>query len=121
MAKSVDLPLGWHEIGETHIIESELIRETTIRTFQIRSNLLATRYVNLFKIIKKVGFVAHKLESTEKLNKIHSIFRAPNLKRSRIPIVKVRWESKRGPEFTWEREDQMRAKYPQLCSEDTSK
>ncbi|KAI3704333.1 hypothetical protein L1987_74551 [Smallanthus sonchifolius] len=28
------------------------------------------------------------------------------LKRSRIPIVKVRWESKRGPEFTWEREDQ---------------
>ncbi|KAI3799545.1 hypothetical protein L1987_34844 [Smallanthus sonchifolius] len=36
------------------------------------------------------------------------------LKRSRIPIVKVRWESKRGPEFTWEREDQMKAKYPHL-------
>ncbi|GJR76217.1 putative ribonuclease H-like domain-containing protein [Tanacetum coccineum] len=28
------------------------------------------------------------------------------LKRSRIPLVKVRWNSKRGPEFTWEREDQ---------------
>ena len=41
------------------------------------------------------------------------------LKRSRIPIVKVRWESKRGPEFTWEREDQMRAKYPQLFAEGT--
>ncbi|GJS46225.1 hypothetical protein Tco_0596346 [Tanacetum coccineum] len=27
------------------------------------------------------------------------------LKRSRIPIIKVRWNSKRGPEFTWERED----------------
>nr|GFC97147.1 putative reverse transcriptase domain-containing protein [Tanacetum cinerariifolium] len=25
------------------------------------------------------------------------------LKRSRIPIIKVRWNSKRGPEFTWER------------------
>ena len=36
------------------------------------------------------------------------------LKRSHIPIVKVRWESKRGPEFTWEREDQMKAKYPHL-------
>ncbi|KAI3686167.1 hypothetical protein L1987_79840 [Smallanthus sonchifolius] len=36
------------------------------------------------------------------------------LKRSRIPIVKVRWESKRGPEFTWEREDQMKLKYPHL-------
>ncbi|GKC28639.1 putative reverse transcriptase domain-containing protein [Tanacetum coccineum] len=28
------------------------------------------------------------------------------LKQSRIPIVKVRWNSRRGPEFTWEREDQ---------------
>nr|GEY01164.1 putative reverse transcriptase domain-containing protein [Tanacetum cinerariifolium] len=27
------------------------------------------------------------------------------LKRSRIPIIKVRWNSKRAPEFTWERED----------------
>ncbi|GJV49983.1 hypothetical protein Tco_1440195 [Tanacetum coccineum] len=29
------------------------------------------------------------------------------LKRSRIPIVKVRWNSKRGPEFTWERKDEI--------------
>nr|GEZ49615.1 putative reverse transcriptase domain-containing protein [Tanacetum cinerariifolium] len=32
------------------------------------------------------------------------------LKQSRIPIVKVRWNSKRGPEFTWEHEDQIHAK-----------
>ncbi|GJZ19536.1 hypothetical protein Tco_0556126 [Tanacetum coccineum] len=38
------------------------------------------------------------------------------LKQSRITIVKVRWNSKRGPEFTWEREDQIRAKYPHLFS-----
>ena len=36
------------------------------------------------------------------------------LKRSRIPIIKIRWESKHGPEFTWEREDQMKLKYPHL-------
>nr|GEY07454.1 putative reverse transcriptase domain-containing protein [Tanacetum cinerariifolium] len=30
------------------------------------------------------------------------------LKRSRIPIIKVRWNSKRGPEFTWEQEDQFK-------------
>ncbi|GJU99043.1 putative reverse transcriptase domain-containing protein [Tanacetum coccineum] len=36
------------------------------------------------------------------------------LKRSKIPIVKVRWNSERGPEFTWEREDHMKTKYPQL-------
>ncbi|GJW09767.1 hypothetical protein Tco_1575594 [Tanacetum coccineum] len=31
-----------------------------------------------------------------------------------IPLVKVRWNSKRGPEFTWEREDQFKKKYPHL-------
>ncbi|GKB48329.1 putative reverse transcriptase domain-containing protein [Tanacetum coccineum] len=36
------------------------------------------------------------------------------LMQSRIPIVKVRWNSRRGPEYTWEREDQMQKKYPHL-------
>ena len=38
------------------------------------------------------------------------------LKQNRIPIIKVRWDSKRGPEYTWEREDQIRNKYPHLFS-----
>ncbi|GJW07199.1 putative reverse transcriptase domain-containing protein [Tanacetum coccineum] len=37
-----------------------------------------------------------------------------HLKQSHIPIVKVRWNSRRGPEYTWEREDQMQKKYPHL-------
>ncbi|GKA79174.1 hypothetical protein Tco_0785770 [Tanacetum coccineum] len=41
----------------------------------------------------------------------HEVIR---LKRSRIPLVKVRWNSKRGPEFTWEREDQFKKKYPHI-------
>ncbi|GJX27481.1 hypothetical protein Tco_0233777 [Tanacetum coccineum] len=36
------------------------------------------------------------------------------LNQSRIPIVKVSWNSQRGPEFTWEREDQIKRKYPHL-------
>ncbi|GJV10442.1 putative reverse transcriptase domain-containing protein [Tanacetum coccineum] len=36
------------------------------------------------------------------------------LKRSRIPLVKVRWNSRRGSEFTWECEDSFKQKYPQL-------
>ncbi|GJR10363.1 putative reverse transcriptase domain-containing protein [Tanacetum coccineum] len=36
------------------------------------------------------------------------------LKQSRIPIVKVRWNSQRGPKFTWECEDQIKKKYPHL-------
>nr|GEY14211.1 putative reverse transcriptase domain-containing protein [Tanacetum cinerariifolium] len=41
------------------------------------------------------------------------------LKRSRIAIIKVRWNSKRGPEFTWEREDVMKLKYPHLFRADS--
>ncbi|GJW06660.1 putative reverse transcriptase domain-containing protein [Tanacetum coccineum] len=37
-----------------------------------------------------------------------------------IAIVKVKWNSKRGPEFTWEREDQMKLKYPHLFSDVSS-
>ncbi|GJW77291.1 putative reverse transcriptase domain-containing protein [Tanacetum coccineum] len=36
------------------------------------------------------------------------------LKQSRILIIKVRWNSRSGPEFTWEREDQFWKKYPHL-------
>ncbi|GJV25822.1 putative ribonuclease H-like domain-containing protein [Tanacetum coccineum] len=34
-----------------------------------------------------------------------------HLNQSRIPIVKVRWNYRRGPEFTWEHEDQMQKKF----------
>nr|GEU94147.1 putative reverse transcriptase domain-containing protein [Tanacetum cinerariifolium] len=54
-----------------------------------------------------------KLHFVEELVEImdHEI---KQLKRSRIPIIKVRWNSKQGPEFTWEREDQLKQKYPHL-------
>ncbi|GKA97747.1 hypothetical protein Tco_0825641, partial [Tanacetum coccineum] len=42
------------------------------------------------------------------------------LKRIRIRIIKVRWNSRRGPEFTWEHNDQFRDKYPQLFLEASS-
>ncbi|GJV25277.1 putative reverse transcriptase domain-containing protein [Tanacetum coccineum] len=54
----------------------------------------------------KLQFVEEPIEITDREVK--------RLKRSRIPLVKVRWNSKRGPEFTWEREDQFRKKYPHL-------
>ncbi|GKF14818.1 hypothetical protein Tco_0056280 [Tanacetum coccineum] len=36
------------------------------------------------------------------------------LNQSCIPIMKLCWDSRRGPEFTWELEDQMKKKYPHL-------
>ncbi|GJU76373.1 putative reverse transcriptase domain-containing protein [Tanacetum coccineum] len=40
-----------------------------------------------------------------------------SIKRSRISLMKVHWNSKRRPEFTWEREDYMKSKYPRLFVE----
>ncbi|GKF96821.1 hypothetical protein Tco_0292642 [Tanacetum coccineum] len=39
------------------------------------------------------------------------------LKRRKIPLVKVRWNSRQGAKYTWEREDQFWKKYPNLFSE----
>ncbi|GJX36140.1 putative reverse transcriptase domain-containing protein [Tanacetum coccineum] len=42
------------------------------------------------------------------------------LKRRRIPLVKVRWNSRQGAEYTWEREDQFKTKYPHLFTPTSS-
>ena len=60
----------------------------------------------------KLNFVEEPAEIMDREVKV--------LKQSRIPIVKVRWNSRRGPEFTWEREDQMRLKYPHLFTDTNS-
>nr|GFB29195.1 putative reverse transcriptase domain-containing protein [Tanacetum cinerariifolium] len=54
----------------------------------------------------KLHFVEEPLEVVDREVK--------RLKQSQIPLVKVRWNSKRGHEFTWEREDLFRKKYPHL-------
>nr|GFA47072.1 hypothetical protein [Tanacetum cinerariifolium] len=116
---------------------------------------LSPRYIEPFKIIKRIGPVAYKLELPDKLRGIHNTFHVANLKKcladenliipleeiqldnklhfieepveimdremkqlkqSRIPIVKVRWNSRRGPEYTWEREDFIKRNYHHLFS-----
>ncbi|GJU29852.1 hypothetical protein Tco_1173441 [Tanacetum coccineum] len=91
---------------------------------------LNPRYVGPSKVLEKVGAITYKLELPQELSrdglhiddKLHFVEEpieivdreVKRLKRSRIPIVKVRWNSKRGHEFTWEREDQLRKKYLHL-------
>ncbi|KAJ0636963.1 putative nucleotidyltransferase, Ribonuclease H [Helianthus annuus] len=57
-------------------------------------------------IDERLQFVEEPVEITDRDVKV--------LKNKRIPLVRVRWNSKRGPEYTWEREDRMTEKYPQL-------
>ncbi|GJW93105.1 reverse transcriptase domain-containing protein [Tanacetum coccineum] len=58
------------------------------------------------QIDDKINFIEEPVEIMDREVK--------RLKQSRIPIVKVHWNSRRGPEFTWEREDQMKKKHPHL-------
>ncbi|XP_076920537.1 uncharacterized protein LOC143581703 [Bidens hawaiensis] len=57
--------------------------------------------------------VDDKLRFFEELVKVMD-WKIQKLRRNRIKLVKVRWNSRLGPEFTWERQDQMKRKYPHL-------
>ncbi|GJS63737.1 hypothetical protein Tco_0678301 [Tanacetum coccineum] len=49
------------------------------------------------RIDEKLHFIEEPIEIMDR--------EVRQLKQSRIPIVKVRWNSSRGPKYTWERED----------------
>ncbi|GJZ20642.1 putative reverse transcriptase domain-containing protein [Tanacetum coccineum] len=125
-------PICWAEVGDSQLLGPEIIHETTEKIVQIKSCIQAAydrqkSYADVrqkpfkFQIIAKVGTIAYRPELPEQLSKVHiddklHFIEEPvkimdrevkHLKQSRIQIVKVRWNSRRGPEFTWEREDQM--------------
>ncbi|GKC55244.1 hypothetical protein Tco_1077989, partial [Tanacetum coccineum] len=130
-------PVCWAEVGDSQLTGPEIIQETTEKIVQIRQRLQAARdrqksYANVrqnpleFQVGNHVMLkVSPQLQLDDKLNFVEEPVEVMDreikqLKRSRIPIIKVRWNSKRGPEFTWEREDEIRAKYPHLFSIITS-
>ncbi|GJX93289.1 putative reverse transcriptase domain-containing protein [Tanacetum coccineum] len=93
---------------------------------------LAPRFVGPFEIIAKKCLadptlqvpldeirVDNKLNFVEEPMEILEI-EFKKLKRSRIAIIKVWWNSKHGHESTWEHEDQMKLKYPHLFSDVSS-
>ncbi|GKA16868.1 putative reverse transcriptase domain-containing protein [Tanacetum coccineum] len=135
------LPIMWAEVRKGQLIGPELVQETTEKISQIKDRLKAARdrqknlpeelngvhdtfhVSNLKKCLAyptlqvpldeiqvdtKLNFVEEPVEILEREFK--------KLKCSRIAIIKVRWNSKRGPEFTWEREDQIKLKYLHLFS-----
>ncbi|GJW18837.1 putative reverse transcriptase domain-containing protein [Tanacetum coccineum] len=139
-------PVCWAEVGDVQLTGPEIIHETTEKIVQIRQRLQAARdrqrmayklelpeelsnvhstfhVSNLKKCLSDESLVIpmKELRLDDKLNFMEEPVEimdreVKQLKQSHIPIVKVRWNSKRGPKFTWEREDQIRAKYPHLFS-----
>ncbi|GKC30622.1 putative reverse transcriptase domain-containing protein, partial [Tanacetum coccineum] len=87
-------PICWVEVGDSQLIGLEIIHEKTGKIVQIKN------------LDDKLHFIEEPVEIMDREVK--------RLKQSHIMIVKVRWNSRRGPEFTWETEDQMQKKYPYL-------
>ncbi|KAJ0939621.1 putative nucleotidyltransferase, Ribonuclease H [Helianthus annuus] len=83
-----------HDVFHVSQLKKCLVDETLVVPFQE------------LKLDDKLQFVEEPIEIMDREVKVR--------KHSRIPIVRVRWNSRRGPEFTWEREDQMKLKYPHL-------
>ncbi|GKB51132.1 putative reverse transcriptase domain-containing protein [Tanacetum coccineum] len=88
---------------------------------------LNPRYIGPFRIIERIKCLSddtlviplEEIQLDDKLNFVEEPIEimdreVKQLKRSRIPIIKVRWNARRGPEYTWEREYQFKEKYPHL-------
>ncbi|GKE26771.1 putative reverse transcriptase domain-containing protein [Tanacetum coccineum] len=104
-------PVCWAEVGDVQLTLPEELSNVhnTFHVSNLKKCLSDESLVILMKELRlddKLNFVEEPIEIMDREVK--------QLRQSRISIVKVRWNSKRGPEFTWEREDQIRAKYPHL-------
>ncbi|GJV63589.1 putative reverse transcriptase domain-containing protein [Tanacetum coccineum] len=114
-------------IGPFKILERIGLVAYTLELPKELSNVHSTFHVsNIKKCISDESLVLpmKEIQLEDKLNFVEEPIEimdreVKQLKQSRIPIIKVRWKSKRGPEFTWEREDQIRAKFPHLFSNTT--
>nr|GEV83894.1 reverse transcriptase domain-containing protein [Tanacetum cinerariifolium] len=106
-ARKCRSPILWVEVREGQMIGAEIVQETIEKISHIKDRLKAARDQEI-QVDAKLNFVEEPVEILEREFK--------KLKQSRIAIVKVRWSSKRGPEFTWDREDQVKLKYPHLFS-----
>ncbi|GJT38113.1 hypothetical protein Tco_0937978 [Tanacetum coccineum] len=97
VAYRLELP---HELSEIH----DVFYVSNLRKCLIDKMFIVS--LEEMIITDKLQFIEEPLEMMDREVK--------RLKHSRIPIVKVRWNSRRGPEFTWEREDEIKHKYPHL-------
>jgi hypothetical protein len=57
----------------------------------------------------RLNFIEESIEIIEK--------KVKRLRRKKIRIVKVKWNAKREPEYTWEPEAEMKRKYPKLFND----
>nr|GEY78927.1 putative reverse transcriptase domain-containing protein [Tanacetum cinerariifolium] len=110
-------PICWAKVGDAQLTGLEIIHETK-KLIRLYSTFHVSNLKKCF-VDEPLAIPLEEIQIDDKLHFIEEPVEIMDrevkwLKQSRIPIVKVRWKSRRGPEFTWEREDQMKKKYPHL-------
>nr|GFD23248.1 reverse transcriptase domain-containing protein [Tanacetum cinerariifolium] len=105
----------WAKVGEGQLIGHKLVQETNDMISQIKDRLKPACDRHKSYADKRRKPLEFSVEGVEILE---TEFK--KLKQSRIAIVKVRWNSKHGHEFTWKCKDQMKLKYPHLFSDVSS-
>ncbi|GKB38096.1 hypothetical protein Tco_0883038 [Tanacetum coccineum] len=92
--------------SQIHKAQVESLKTEKVKEENLHANEPLAIPLDEIQVDDKLHFIEEPVEIMDREVK--------RLKQSRIPIVKVCWNSRRGPEFTWEREDQMQKKYPHL-------
>ncbi|GJZ03992.1 putative reverse transcriptase domain-containing protein [Tanacetum coccineum] len=117
---------SYHASIKAAPLEALYVQETTEKIIQIKHRIQAARdrqksYADLkhksmeFQIGDKVMLKVSPWKGVFVEEPIEIMDREVNrLRKSHVPIFKVRRNTKRGHEFTWEREDQFKKKYPHL-------
>ncbi|GKD76862.1 putative reverse transcriptase domain-containing protein, partial [Tanacetum coccineum] len=114
--------LSPYYIGPFRIIARVALVAYTLELHEELKGIHGTFHVSNLKKYLAEGDIVVLMDEIQLDDKLHMIEepveivnrKVKRLKQSRIPIVKVRWNSQRGLEFTWEREDQIKKKYPHL-------
>nr|GEX58107.1 hypothetical protein [Tanacetum cinerariifolium] len=116
-------PIPTTRVHKDHLVTQ--IIERVVR-FEKRGKL-NPRYVGPFKVLERVGDVAYKLDIPEELSRVHNTFHVSNLKKCHadeplaVPLDGLHFDDKLYfVEFTWERDDQFRKKYPHLLAKTAS-
>ncbi|GKG16161.1 hypothetical protein Tco_0358484, partial [Tanacetum coccineum] len=117
-------PVIWTEVGESQLIKLEIVQETTEKIVQIKERLKTARSRQISYADKRckplkfqvgdqvllkpdVQVPLDEIEIDENLRFVEEPIEiverdVKKLKRRIIPLVKVRWNSRQGAEYTWE-------------------
>nr|GEV84406.1 putative reverse transcriptase domain-containing protein [Tanacetum cinerariifolium] len=117
----------WGKLNPRYVGPFKVLDKVGTVTYKLELSQELSRVHNTFHVSNLKKFHANEplavpLDGLHADDKLHFVEEpvdimdreVKRLKRSRIPLVKVKWNSKRGLEFMWEREDQFRKKYPHL-------